>query len=345
VRKQKGVIEKRFVQNGLYSAENERKQTQIFLINNGERYMPIFHCPMGAPYYEGDNCILCDLCNATTKEEMVIATKKIRDYLRSRPERKIITRKIAVCGKGGVGKSTIVTLMAKAMIKEGYSVLVLDMDESNPGLFRMFGFEEEPKPLISVLRRFSEDSQVIDAKWLRNDEISFQDIPPEYTVKLDTLKFLMVGKIVDPFEGCACSMADVTRELMGKLQTKEKEIVIVDMEAGIESFGRGVERHVDAVIIVVEPSYESISLAEKIDYMADGIGVGKVRAVLNKIPSKDTEDKILEQLLEKEIRHIGTVHLNSQISEANFQGKALIGLQENDEIRQIVRRLLDDSNF
>ncbi len=306
--------------------------------------MPIFHCPMGAPYYEGDNCILCELCNATTKEEMVIATKKIRDYLRSRPERKIITKKIAVCGKGGVGKSTIVTLMAKAMITEGYSVLVLDMDESNPGLFRMFGFDKEPKPLITVLRRFSEDSRVSDAKWLGKDEISIQDIPPVYTVNKGNLTFIMVGKIIDPLEGCACSMADVTRELMGKLQTKEKEIVIVDMEAGIESFGRGVERNVDAVLIVVEPSYESIALAEKIDYMADGIGVAKVRAILNKIPSKDVEDKILEQLLEKEIRHIGTVHLDDQISEANFQGKALGDTQEKEELRQIVLRLLDESN-
>jgi CO dehydrogenase maturation factor len=304
--------------------------------------MPIFHCPMGAPYYEAENCILCGLCLATTKEDMVIATKKIREYLRSRPEKKTIVRKIAVCGKGGVGKSTIVTLMARAMAKEDYTVLVLDMDESNPGLFRMFGFDKQPKPLITILRRFSEDAQISDTEWLRKDEIFFQDIPPEYTLDVGNLKFIMVGKIADPLEGCACSMADVTRELMGKLRTKEKEIVVVDMEAGIESFGRGVERNVDAVLIIVEPSFESIALAEKIDYMADGIGVGKVRAVLNKIPSEEIEIKILEQLEKKEIKPIGTVHLDSQISEANFQGEALGDSQAKVEIRQIVLRLLDE---
>jgi CO dehydrogenase maturation factor len=307
--------------------------------------MPIFHCPMGAPYYEGENCILCELCNATTKEEMVIATKKIREYLRSRPEKKVIIRKIAVCGKGGVGKSTIVTLMAKSMVEEGYTVLVLDMDESNPGLFRMFGFDKEPKPLITVLSRFAEDPQDTDIKWLTNDEIPFQDIPPKYTVTVDNLKFMMVGKIADPLQGCACSMADVTREFMGKLRTKDREIVIVDMEAGIESFGRGVERNVDTVLIIVEPSFESIALAEKIDYMADGIGVGKVRAILNKIPSKDIESQILEQLSKKEIRPIGTMHLDSQISEANFLGKALGSLEGKEEIRQIMVKLLDESKF
>jgi CO dehydrogenase maturation factor len=307
--------------------------------------MPIFHCPMGAPYYEGENCILCGLCMANTKEEMVKATKKIREYLRNRPEKKVIIRKIAVCGKGGVGKSTIVTLMAKAMVEEDYTVLVLDMDESNPGLFRMFGFQKEPKPLITVLSRFAEDLQVPDIKWLTSDEISFQDIPPEYTVTAENLKFLMVGKIADPLQGCACSMADVTRELMGKLRTKNKEIVIVDMEAGIESFGRGVERNVDAVLIIVEPSFESIALAEKIDYMADGIGVSKVRAILNKIPSTDIENRILEQLLEKEIRPIGTMHLDPQISEANFKGVALGDLKGKEEIKQIMIKLLDESKF
>jgi CO dehydrogenase maturation factor len=305
--------------------------------------MPIFHCPMGAPYYEGEQCILCDLCLATTPQERVEATKKIREYLRTRPEKKGLSKKIAVCGKGGVGKSTVVTLLANAMSEDGYRILVLDNDESNPGLFRMFGLEREPKPLISLLSRFSEKDSMPDALWLRKDEILFEDIPSEYILDANNLKLMMVGKIMDPLQGCACTMADVTRAFMGKLLTRDKESVLIDMEAGIESFGRGVERNVDTVLIVVEPSYESISLAGKIEYMADGIGVTKVRAILNKITSDEVEKKILKELEKKEIRSIGTVHVDSQIQEANFEGKALSDSDAKEEIKQITRRLLIES--
>ena len=305
--------------------------------------MPIFHCPMGAPYYEAESCILCGLCLAMTTEERIEATKKIREYLRTRPERKGLSKKIAICGKGGAGKSTIVTLLAKVMAEDGYRILVLDNDESNPGLLRMFGFEKEPKPLIAILSRFSEKEPTPDAMWLKKDEISFEDIPSEYTLDVNNLKLMMVGKITDPLQGCACTMADVTRTFMGKLLAKDKETVLIDMEAGIESFGRGVERNVDTVLIIIEPSYESIALAGKIEYMADGIGVSKVRAILNKISSEEVEKKILSELEKREIRSIGTVHLDPQIHEANFEGNALSDSNAKEEIKKIIRRLLVES--
>ena len=152
----------------------------------------------------------------------------------------------------------------------------------------------------------------------------------------------MVGKISDPLQGCACLMADVTRELMCKLVTKEKESVLIDMEAGIESFGRGVERHVDTVLIIVEPSYESISLAGKIAYMADGIGVRKVRAILNKIPSQKIEEKVKAELLNKEIITIGSVYMDDQIYEANFEGKSLDSMSAKQSIQQMVRSLFTE---
>ena len=304
--------------------------------------MPIFHCPMGAPYYDGENCILCGLCEATTNEEQIEATKKIRVYLKGRPEKKIITQKIAVCGKGGVGKSTIVSLISNCLAEDDYKVLVFDLDESNTGLFRMFGFPQEPKPLINVLNRFAEEGPKTDSAWLAKEKIGFQDIPAEYVLKNQNLNFIMAGKISDPFQGCACLMADVTRELMGKFITQEKESVLADMEAGIESFGRGVERHVDTVLIVVEPSYESISLAGKIAYMADGIGVRKVRAILNKIPSQKIEQKIKAELIEKEIMTIGTLKIDDQIYETNFEGKPPDSITAKKSIKKIVRSLFDD---
>jgi CO dehydrogenase maturation factor len=210
--------------------------------------------------------------------------------------------------------------MTNAMRDLSYRVLVLDTDESNPGLYRMFGFDREPKPLITLLARFAEDNQDSSLDWLQRDEISFEDIPPEYVLENDGIRFLMVGKITDPLEGCACTMADLTRKLMGSLVTRNKEIVLADMEAGIESFGRGVEREVDTVLIIVEPSFESIALAGKIKYMADGIGVNKVRAIVNKVPSEEIEKHILEELGKKGIMSIGTVFLDPRIFDASLRG-------------------------
>ena len=177
---------------------------------------------------------------------------------------------------------------------------------------------------------------------MRNEAISFEDIPTEYLLEKEgNLKFMMVGKITDPLEGCACSMADVTREFMGKVATKEKEIVLVDMEAGIESFGRGVERNVDTVMIVVEPSFESIALAQKIEYMADGIGVSKVGAILNKVPSGEMEQDMLKELKRREVPVVGSVAADARIGEANFRGEALGESKAKEDVRRIVRSLLE----
>jgi CO dehydrogenase maturation factor len=302
-----------------------------------------FHCAMGAAFYDDDDCIYCQMCNATTESEMVEASKKIRDYLKSHAVNRGAVRKIAVCGKGGVGKSTVVNLVANAFRGEGYTVLVIDTDESNPGLYRMFGFSEQPKPLISLLSRFAAGQSVTDGSWLTRDKITFQDIPADFLLNRDGINFLMIGKIEDPFQGCACSMADLTRDLMGKLVVNDKEVVVVDLEAGIESFGRGMERNADTILIVVEPSFESMALTEKIGYMAEGMGIGRVRAILNKVPSSVTGQKMTDELGKRNIKTIGNVYLDPQISEAGFEGRPPGDSLAAADIRPIVKQLLDEN--
>jgi CO dehydrogenase maturation factor len=304
--------------------------------------MSEFHCPMGADFYDDEDCIDCGMCSATTEAEMVEASKKIRAYLKSHAVNKGPIKKIVVCGKGGVGKSTVVNLMANALRREDYSVLVLDTDESNPGLYRMFGFAEQPKPLIRLLSRFSAGQPEPNTEWITRDEITFQDIPTEHLLNRDGLKFLMVGKIEDPFQGCACSMADITRDLMGKLVVKDKEVALVDMEAGIESFGRGVERNVDTILMVVEPSFESMALAEKIGYMAEGMGISRVGAILNKVPSDNARQRMTEELNKRNIKTIGTIYYDPQVSEAGFEGRAPGDSKAMEDARGIIRQLLDE---
>lgn len=305
--------------------------------------MGAFHCPIGVAFYDAEGCILCGLCIAKSREEMVAASGKMRAYLRSLPERKGSFKKIVVCGKGGAGKSTLVTLMAQVLREKDYGVLVIDTDESNPGLYRMFGFEQQPRPLMSLMSRFADGEPEAGTEWFDRDEITFYDIPPEYVLDDEGLKFMMVGKITDPFQGCACTMGDITRDLMGKLVPGEKAVVIVDTEAGVESFGRGVEQYADAVLAVVEPSFESIALAEKISYMADGIGVGTVRAVLNKIPSEEIRKKVVEGLALRNVSQAGAVHLDKEVSAAGLDGRPPGKSAAREEIALILERLMAEA--
>lgn len=302
--------------------------------------MGIFHCPFGCPYYEAEGCIDCGLCVATTNEEMVEASKKVRAYLKEHAKQGGPIKKIAVSGKGGVGKSTIVTLMAKALVALNYSVLVLDTDESNPGLYRSLGFEKTPKPLLSLMSRFSyTEEPAEDTHWIMLPEIKVTDIPPAFIPTQNNIKFLMVGKIDNPFQGCACSMAEVTRGLVSRLSLNENEIVLIDMEAGVESFGRGVERSVDLILSVTEPSFESMALAEKIVYMAEGMGIDRVGALLNKVPSENIKEKMIAELGKRNVQILGTIHFDQEVQDAGFEGIPPKNTKAGEEVEQITELL------
>jgi CO dehydrogenase maturation factor len=154
---------------------------------------------------------------------------------------------------------------------------------------------------------------------------------------------MMVGKILDPFQGCACTMADITRELTGKISVTNKEVILVDMEAGVESFGRGVERNMDTILIVVEPSFESMALADKINYMAKGMGIARVKAILNKVPSEKIRDRMIEELSAKKIETIGTVFYDVELNEAGFEGSIIEDSTAIKDIQKIVDLLLQET--
>ncbi len=140
-------------------------------------------------------------------------------------------------------------------------------------------------------------------------------------------------------------MADVVRDLMIKLGIKEKEIVVLDLEAGVESFGRGMERGVDTVLVIVEPSFESLALADKIRYMAEGIGIGRVRAILNKMPSEKIAQKIIKELIRKAIRHLGAVYIDPQVSEAGLEGTSLGDSKAKEQLKTLARLMLDEAEM
>ena len=260
-------------------------------------------------------------------------------------------KKISVCGKGGSGKSAMATLLASGIRERGYQVLVIDSDESNPGLYRMLGFDSPPSPLIELLGgKMSVEEKLaaairtgkseLEATLMPEEPISIGEIPAQYLLEADGIRLAMVGKIHDALEGCACPMGAVSREFLRKLRLKENEVAIVDMEAGVEHFGRGVGMGLDSVLVVVDPSFESIIIAERVKKLSAEIEIGEVWSVLNKVTSEELELKLREELDKRDIAVIGSVHYDPEIFEADLEGRPVYGHKAAADIEKILDSLL-----
>jgi len=244
--------------------------------------------------------------------------------------------KIAVCGKGGSGKSVISALLANVLAEKGYKVLIIDSDESNPGLYRLMGFENTARALVEEFRGGAEIMREVEM-----ERITLANIPKEYYVERDGIKLMIAGKITAAFQGCACTLGSIVKHFIGKLALNKNECVLIDTEAGVEHFGRGLEKNVDIVLIVVEPYFESISVAEKIKGLASQITSCRVRAIMNKVTT-ESEEIIERKLHERGIKTIGKIYEDYRITEACLHGVKLGQSFAKDEINKIINALFQE---
>jgi CO dehydrogenase maturation factor len=264
--------------------------------------------------------------------------------------------KISISGKGGSGKSTTTALLSLGLIERGYHPLIVDADESNSALYRMLGLDTPPQPLVALAGGRQMVRQLMPPGYkpseakegthvLTQARISLDEIPAENIARKGNMSLVVIGKITEALEGCACPMGVLGREFLGKLQLNEKEIAITDMEAGIEHFGRGFEASLDRVIMVVEPSFESITLAERIQHLALGIGITDIWAIINKANSVSFAAKLRDELDRRRVRVIGSIPYDEAVFTASFEGEALsLGNRKLSEaVHQIVSFMLADS--
>jgi CO dehydrogenase maturation factor len=222
--------------------------------------------------------------------------------------------KILVCGKGGSGKSTIVALLAKEMASRKNRVLVIDSDESNIGLHSRLGMKK-PQDFMSYFggkKLLFEKTKELKDKW-RSD-----DLPTDYLAEKGDIRLLSLGKIYQFGEGCACPINVLASKFLEILDLKDEEFLIADTDAGIEHFGRGVEKGVDVLLVIVDPSQESILLANKVSEL--GRQAEKpVYYVLNRVGSQETRD-FLMNAIDKE-RVIAIVPENKEIFMSGLTGR------------------------
>jgi CO dehydrogenase maturation factor len=196
--------------------------------------------------------------------------------------------KITICGKRGSGKSSVAALLAREYARRNRAVLVVDTDESNLGLHRLLGTDAPPdlmgyfggkRAVTEKIMAAMPDPSSVD---LVGEIWTIDAIPGDYVVRENGVGLVAIGKIHDAGEGCACPMGMLARQFLDHLDLGDDDVVIADTEAGIEHFGRGVDQGADVVLMVVDPSFESLRLAEKVGNMAARIGV-PLYYILNRV--------------------------------------------------------------
>jgi CO dehydrogenase maturation factor len=250
--------------------------------------------------------------------------------------------KILFCGKGGSGKSTLLALLA-LYLSEHHDVLVVDADESNPGLARMMGLDAPRQTLMENLggktafrRSMGKKTAAFEEKNLLGSALrSIAALPASASSRQGRLTLVSVGKIEHTHEGCACPMGVLARTFIGGISIQPDQWVLIDTEAGVEHFGRGVLEGVDAVVAVADPSFDAIMLIGKIKSMADE-GGKRLCIVLNKTDS-DTESR-MRTLLEGRGRRFATAFPQSrEVTTRNLRALPL-GV---DPFRESLQALLE----
>lgn len=210
--------------------------------------------------------------------------------------------KIAICGKGGSGKSTITALIATKLAQHNIQVLVIDADESNTGLHRLLGVDA-PVNLLDHIGGKKTFKQKLNQQFppadqeLFGDALAVSSLSSDYTAAKNGVQLMAVGKIHDAGEGCACPMGVLSKMILSKLTTQDNEVVLIDTEAGVEHFGRGLDENCDMIIGVVDPAYESFLLAKRIAGMVAATNA-ELLFILNK--ADDRSESAMRQHVDQD---------------------------------------------
>jgi CO dehydrogenase maturation factor len=254
--------------------------------------------------------------------------------------------KIAISGKGGVGKTLLSAFLSHIFAESGFSVIAIDADP-DVNLAATLGF-----PNLEKITPISELGDLIEERvgvrpgtsgsfFKLNPKVD--DLPEKYSVKMDGIRLMSMGRIKRGGTGCYCPEGALLQALLSHLLLQRNEVVILDMEAGIEHLSRGTTKAVDKLIIVVEPGRRSIETAQTISKLADDLGLENIAVVGNKIRSESDKKFIKSSLPDIEI--LGFISYDPAINEADLSNQPLFTAcpQTAKEVKSIYDKLMSAS--
>lgn len=251
--------------------------------------------------------------------------------------------KIAISGKGGVGKTILAALLSKTFAESDYSVLAIDADP-DANLAATLGFPEPEKITpISEMKDLIEERTGVQPGttspfFKLNPKVD--DIPEKYAVECNGIKLMVMGRMKRGGTGCYCPESALLQALVTHLLLARDEVVILDMEAGIEHLGRATARAVDKLIVVVEPSRRAIETADRISKLAQDIGLHNTAVVGNKIRSQQEQEFIIASLPGFEF--LGFIPYDQALVEADLANLPLLDASQQitSEVRNIYYKLV-----
>jgi CO dehydrogenase maturation factor len=248
--------------------------------------------------------------------------------------------KLAVTGKGGVGKTTTAALIIRHLARDGKRVIAIDADP-DANLASALGFDgaERIVPIADMEALVEERTGAKPGQsgsfFTINPKVD--DLPEKLWLEKGSIRLMVMGTVKKGGGGCVCPESTLLKNLMSHVVFYRDDVVVMDMEAGIEHLGRGTATAVDMVIVVVEPGRRSIETAEKIMKLTRDLGIDRLGVVGNKIRGDADRIFISENLPGMKI--LGFIPYDERLIEADLEGRE--APEELDEtIDGILRRIV-----
>ena len=253
--------------------------------------------------------------------------------------------KVAITGKGGVGKTTFAACLARLYADEGRKVLCADVDpDANLGL--ALGFTEDDlakiTPITEMKALIQQRTEADQFERYFKINPKGDDLPDMLAQEVNGVKLLLMGTVKTGGAGCVCPEHVILKRLLSHMIVQRDEVVIMDMEAGLEHLSRGTTDMVDQFIVVVEPGARSIQTYHSVQRLAADLGVRKVSVVANKVRDEADETFIREQVPEEDL--LGMIHYSGKVSDADRRCASPydIATETVEEIRAIKNKIDTD---